>query len=63
MLERLKDQLFLLQYLHLLWGLGLFVGLALWVYWPSRRNDMRRHGASILAPDSLSNEPDHDAKT
>jgi cbb3-type cytochrome oxidase subunit 3 len=42
----------LLQYAHLLWGLALFVGVALYAYWPSRKGKMREYGAMILNDDS-----------
>jgi cbb3-type cytochrome oxidase subunit 3 len=48
MIEQLSAHLSLLQFAHLLWGVALFVGLALWIYWPSRRDQMRDHGAMIL---------------
>jgi cbb3-type cytochrome oxidase subunit 3 len=51
MFEHLKEHLPMLQYAHLLWGFGLFVGLTLWVYWPSRKQDMQAVANSILRDD------------
>lgn len=52
MLEHLKQDLPLLQYAHLLWGFALFLALAVWAYWPSRRDSMRHYGESILDDDA-----------
>ena len=30
--------------LWMLWLLLLFIGIVAWVYWPSRRRQMERHG-------------------
>ncbi len=48
MIEQLSAHLPLLQFAHLMWGFALFVGLAVWIYWPSRRREMSDHGAMIL---------------
>jgi len=42
----------LLQYAHLLWGFALFVALAVWAYWPSRKRDMEDYAAMILRDDA-----------
>ncbi len=61
MLERLSAHLQLLQYAHVLWGFALFVGLALWAYWPSRKSEMQRHATLILSDDNSSERGRHDA--
>jgi cbb3-type cytochrome oxidase subunit 3 len=55
MLEQFKDHLPILQYAHLLWGFALFVGLAIWVYWPSRKGEMQSVARSILDDDQKPN--------
>jgi cbb3-type cytochrome oxidase subunit 3 len=52
MLEQLKQHLPLLQYAHLVGGFALFVGLAVWAYWPSRKRRMQGYAAMILKDDT-----------
>ena len=59
MLDRLSDHLHLLQYAHLLWGVAFFGGLAVWIYWPSRKSEMQRHAAQILSDDTTSERGRH----
>jgi cytochrome c oxidase cbb3-type subunit IV len=33
-----------LRSLWLLWLVLLFVGVAVWIYWPKRRDQLERHG-------------------
>ena len=61
MIERLSEHLPLLQYAHLLWGFALFVGLAVWAYWPGRKREMQRHATQILRDDTLSERGHHEA--
>ncbi len=62
MLQRLSEHLQLLQYAHVLWGLAIFVGLAVWAYLPSRKREMQRYATLILSDDDNSSERGrHDA--
>ncbi len=40
----MEDFLSLMRSLWVVWFMVLFVGVAVWAYWPRRRSDMEDHG-------------------
>ncbi len=43
-MEALRELAFWLRQLWVLWLMLLFVGIAVWVFWPGRKGELERHG-------------------